>query len=334
MKELEDIILEKEYFELTSAEKEAIQEMADNEEDYAAIKWFLKQQQGAKQATIIPSKKLKDNVFAQLDNPANKRIWLSGSGAGLATPKKKIYQMPAFQIGIAACLVVGFLWIVNPFSKEDNTLAQNTEQIEEGSDKVSITTKEETLVEDSMSPITQEVMNLNEEAPDLDLLDQAELEELDEEISFEEITEKEGFYSELEKDRDKNQSEFTFGRSEQAKGTANGGSVALNNNEQDNKNTQEEIAQPGQSNSNPSLERTQEAPAMEDEMEAADIVVLSQNTDNSPTTTVSSDITRVNKKEKVSRLMDESTVADKKDLANAISIQESMELNQLFFTVP
>lgn len=334
MKELEDIIIEKEYFELTSAEKEAIQEMADNEEDYAAIKWFLVQQKSAQKSAIIPSKKLKDNVFAQLDNPANKRIWLSGSGAGVTTPKKKIYQMPAFQIGIAACLVVGFLWVIKPFGKEDNTLAQNTEQIEEDSDEVTITKNEETIVTDSMSPITEEVTDLNEEAPDLDFLDQAEIEELDEEISFEEIAEKEGFYNELEKDRDKNQSEFTFGRNEQAKGTTNGGSVALNNTEQDNKNTQEEIAQPGQSNINPSLERTQEAPAMEDEMEVSDIVVLSQNTDNSPTTTVSSGITRVNKKEKVSRLMDESTVADKKDQVNALSIKESMELNQLFFTVP
>lgn len=132
MKEIEDIILEKEYFELSVAEKAAMSDLVSNEEEFAEMKWFLHQsQKAAKESMIAPSANLKASVFAELNKPANKRIWLNGgAGAGAVTTKKKIYQMPAFQIGIAACVVVGFLLFANPFGKDQNLALNDTSKEE------------------------------------------------------------------------------------------------------------------------------------------------------------------------------------------------------------
>lgn len=131
--EVEEIILNKEYFELNETERNLVQELAKNEQEYNDLKWFLTSTKTvAANEKITASEDLKKSVFAELNNPANKRIWLnSGAGATVAKPKKKIYQMPAFQVAIAACIVVGFFLIANPFGEDDTQLALNDTTVSE-----------------------------------------------------------------------------------------------------------------------------------------------------------------------------------------------------------
>ena len=131
--EVEEIILEKEYFELNEAERNLVQELAANEQEYNDLKWFLSSTKVAAENEKIQARdSLKKGVFAELNSPANKRIWLnSGAGATLASPKKKIYQMPAFQVAIAACVVIGFFLVANPFGEDESKLAINDTNVNE-----------------------------------------------------------------------------------------------------------------------------------------------------------------------------------------------------------
>lgn len=134
-KEVEDIIRNKAYYELSSDERESVAEYAQNEEEYNNMQWFLTGTTtafGAAQVEASPG--LKKGVMEHLTEAKKKKgFWLNSVGVFMLPTNKKFYQKPAFQLGLAAALIVGLLFVLNP-NVDENGLAvldtSNDEPIE------------------------------------------------------------------------------------------------------------------------------------------------------------------------------------------------------------
>ena len=129
MKEAEDIIISKRFFELTPGEMEVVKEFASNEEDYDAMRWFLQSTRSTfAKDKIDAGPSLRKSVLAHLHQaPAQKTIWLNGAAAFLFPKDKKFYQYPALQMAAVGLLLVSFVFIYDGSLKTDQEVAQNLE---------------------------------------------------------------------------------------------------------------------------------------------------------------------------------------------------------------
>lgn len=125
-KEVEDIIRNKAYYELSSDERASVSEFAQNEEEYNNMQWFLTGTTAAfGAAKIEASPGLKKGVMEHLTEGKKKKgFWLNSLGVFMLPTNKRFYQKPAFQLGIAAVLIAGLLFTLNP-GVTDNGLAFN-----------------------------------------------------------------------------------------------------------------------------------------------------------------------------------------------------------------
>lgn len=154
IKEAENIILSKEYFELTAEELATVSDLVQNAEEYDEMKWFLMSSQEALAGSEIkPSPKLREKVMAHLHQDEKQRkFWLNGVVPFFLPEDKKFYQKPAFHVGMAALIVVGF-FIFSPAQIKNDSVAMN----ERGGGDKDFGVVEEHLVAD------EEIME-NEEA--------------------------------------------------------------------------------------------------------------------------------------------------------------------------
>ena len=130
--EVENIILNKEYFELTAEELSTVSDLVQNAEEYDEMKWFLAStQQALVSEKIEATPELKKNVMEYLNQDEKKRrFWLNGVGIFLFPEDKRFYQKPAFQMSLAALLLIGFL-LVYDRPVDEGTMALNDTTIEE-----------------------------------------------------------------------------------------------------------------------------------------------------------------------------------------------------------
>ncbi len=155
-KEVEDIIKNKAFSELTADERERVGELARNEEEYSTMQWFLVAAAGSFESSkITASPKMKPRVMEHLSAVGDKKgFWLNSVGVFMLPKGEPVYKKPLFQLGLAAALAVGFLVYFNQTLPEDN-LALNE------------LSEEAKLVEDSnklLAPSTSErVIDSNEE---------------------------------------------------------------------------------------------------------------------------------------------------------------------------
>ncbi|WP_027420009.1 hypothetical protein [Crocinitomix catalasitica] len=129
--EIEDIILNKEFFELTEEERTLVNEIAADEDEFEAIKWTLSQTRNEfDKSQIIPSGELRSKVMAHLEDSDRKKVlWLNSVGAFMLPKEKSFFQKPAIQIGIAAVLILGFLTVFK-FDVNEPNLANNEQKID------------------------------------------------------------------------------------------------------------------------------------------------------------------------------------------------------------
>lgn len=203
----ENIILSKEFHELTAEELATVSELVQNAEDFDEMKWFLASTQQAVVADQIEaSPKLKESVLEYLNQPAKKRkFWLNGVIPFLLPEDKKFFQKPAFQLSMVAILVVGFILFYPP-NIEGDRLALNGVDKEfdgkmkpEGSGEATTSVVEEPL-QDALLKEKSEVEILEQQRNQL-----AEIDVLVEEvIEFEESEDlpHDGYYSGIISDKD------------------------------------------------------------------------------------------------------------------------------------
>ena len=132
---VEDIIKNKAYFELNAEELEAVKEYATTEEEYEDMKWFLLNVGEAVQASKIEaSADLKGRVMETLTaTTKSKGSWMNSTVVFLFPQDKRFYQKPAFQMFVAAAIIILGIFIVDPFRGMDETsgLAMNEDKQEE-----------------------------------------------------------------------------------------------------------------------------------------------------------------------------------------------------------
>lgn len=179
MKEAEEIIRTKNYFELSPAELEIVSEYASSEEDYEAMKWFLlSTQTAARESEIVPSGDLRKGVMAHLaqKQPAPKMIWLNSVGAFLFPAEKKMYQYPALQLAAVALLLIGVVFVYNGANINQQDLALNSqEQVSPSQDLAPL--KEEAS-EESPALIQNEIDGLKAEEQKSQLQDNKDMDML------------------------------------------------------------------------------------------------------------------------------------------------------------
>lgn len=131
IKDIEEIIRSKSYFELSKEELEAVSEFAQNEEEYVNMQWFLNGTISAVAADkVTPSADLKKKVMAHLTDGADKKgFWLNSVGVFMFPDGKQFYKKPGFQLGLAAAVVIGFLFFMNSdFQSANLAVNKTTEQ--------------------------------------------------------------------------------------------------------------------------------------------------------------------------------------------------------------
>ena len=167
--EVENIILNKEYFELTPEELESVSELVQNAEDYDEMKWFLASTNEALVSEQIEATpELKEKVMAHLHQDERQRkFWLNGVVVFLWPTDKEFYRRPAFQMSLAAILLIGFLFVYNRNVNPEATMAVNdTEQYEkegEVSSEDDFTVVDETTIgEETEIPSVEEITAFEE----------------------------------------------------------------------------------------------------------------------------------------------------------------------------
>jgi hypothetical protein len=116
-KELEQLILNNEYYTLNAEEKASLAEWCANEDEFLQLKQVFGQLEGLHAANaFVPKQETKqslDDLFAAKHQKSNRIIWLNGLGAALYSKEKPLYQRPlvyAAAIGIIALLTTPFLF--------------------------------------------------------------------------------------------------------------------------------------------------------------------------------------------------------------------------------
>jgi hypothetical protein len=140
----EKIILNKNFYELSPSEKEALKDYAKNETEFNEIKSFLlAAKQSFDQQKLQVSDNLSQSILNHLHQPVEqKKTWYNTLMLFLFPEQKRFYQYPAFQIVFASLLILFIINII-PNILNEGQLAVNNE--------VS-TTKQEQKVNDEDFP--------------------------------------------------------------------------------------------------------------------------------------------------------------------------------------
>lgn len=107
-KDLIDIIMEKEYHELTASERAELQEFCANESEYNQMKDVFVSVESMKFESPQPRKETKerlDNLFAET-YPKAGPIWYSSVGAAIVPKDKPLHRQPLMQIAAVGLLLV------------------------------------------------------------------------------------------------------------------------------------------------------------------------------------------------------------------------------------
>ena len=193
IKEVENIILNKEYYELTAEELASVSELVENAEEYEEMKWFLSTtQQALVSDKIVASSKLKKDVLAHLNQPKNERkFWLNSVIPFLFPEDKKFYQKPAFQMSMVAFLLIGFIMFY-PSGMNTHQVALNEDVFE--NDNTSGLINEDEEVEN----IEEKSVEISESPEEIPVLIEPSFEEENVEVleidNIDEISH-DGFYS-------------------------------------------------------------------------------------------------------------------------------------------
>lgn len=146
MKEAEEIIMAKNFCDLSREELDIVNELVQNEVEFDEMKWLLGEvKQVYSQEKIEASHHLKKGVLTHLNASENKKgFWTNRMGVFLLPRDKKGYQKPGLQILLAAVFIIGLLFVVqHDFKKEQLAINARERTIE------SVSTEESTPLKES-----------------------------------------------------------------------------------------------------------------------------------------------------------------------------------------
>lgn len=128
IEELEKIVIEKSYLELTLEEKSDLQEWISSEEEFNQMKMMFSglSMQKSNMEEVKPSTNLKNRLLAEFENTySHKRLaWYNRLGLFLWPAEKPWHRKPAFQMVAVACLLVLVITVAPNISPENTQMAK------------------------------------------------------------------------------------------------------------------------------------------------------------------------------------------------------------------
>lgn len=164
-KELVNTVLEKEFNELSSNERVALNDYCSSEEEFEQLKMvFLSVESLKKSETVQPRVETKnslDDIFAQKHGHKPRAIWYNSALVVLYPTEKAFVKRPLVQIAAVALLLLLAYPLVNSTRIQDQSETQLAEvkvekqYVKPTQAKTSKSESEGTLVEPSIEPIVQ-----------------------------------------------------------------------------------------------------------------------------------------------------------------------------------
>lgn len=159
-KDIVDIVTEKEFIELTAAEREELKDFCTTEEEYNQLKGVFLGVEGIQFEQLQPKKEVKeslDNLFYET-YPKASPVWYNSVLAVVVPKDKPIYRQPLLQVAAVLLLVFLAIPLVNSdLAGSGDQMAENTtavtedelvleEMVDESNDDVSTVTIEQDLL--------------------------------------------------------------------------------------------------------------------------------------------------------------------------------------------
>lgn len=164
-KELVNTVLEKEFNELSSNERVALNDYCSSEEEFEQLKMvFLSVESLKKSETVQPRVETKnslDDIFAQKHGHKPRAIWYNSALVVLYPTEKTFVKRPLVQIAAVALLLLLAYPLVNSTKIQDQSETQLAEVKVEKQNMKPLTAKtsnpasESTIVEPAIEPIVQ-----------------------------------------------------------------------------------------------------------------------------------------------------------------------------------
>lgn len=164
-KELVNTVLEKEFNELSSNERVALNDYCTSEEEFEQLKMvFLSVESLKKSETLQPRVETKnslDDIFAQKHGHKPRAIWYNSALVVLYPTEKTFVKRPLVQIAAVALLLLLAYPLVNSTKIQDQSETQLAEVKVEKQNVKPLTAKtsnpasESTIVEPAIEPIVQ-----------------------------------------------------------------------------------------------------------------------------------------------------------------------------------
>lgn len=189
---IEQVILQKEYFELTPAEREVIDDFVSNEEEYLQFKTTLLMSTDIKTENIKPKAETKESLMALMEESRPERkIWYNAPLVFLFPEDKPSFAKPGVYLAFAAILITVFLIVPLDFgspemkkdmAKKEADSAENKTSTADSEDDVATSMKEELADEAPMAE--EESIEKTEEAPIEMEADEMVMDNLNEEMTY------------------------------------------------------------------------------------------------------------------------------------------------------
>lgn len=158
---IEQMVLEKEYEQLTIEEKEEIREFISNEEEYAQFRMTLLMASDVKTENIQPKEATKASLMQMMENSRPERkIWYNSMGAFFFPEDKPAFAKPGVYAALAAILLLVFVFVPMDFGK----VGVSNENVAANEDR----SKGDGAAKEEMAPMEEDIVSASEVEPSMD----------------------------------------------------------------------------------------------------------------------------------------------------------------------
>ncbi|MFN3918251.1 MAG: hypothetical protein ACK4K0_10985 [Flavobacteriales bacterium] len=153
IQEIDRLILEKEFFELSSQERELVLSQVKNEQEYNQLKYSLRIILQEDRELIEPKKSTKTHLIKYLKSKheaTNRAIWLNSFWAWLMPTEKPFYYKPGLQL-VAIASIALLVIVVIPSADYSTEIAMNTTDHTEEVKTTDLPIKDEAILRQDFS---------------------------------------------------------------------------------------------------------------------------------------------------------------------------------------
>jgi hypothetical protein len=205
---IEQVILQKEYFELTAEERESIDSFISNEDEYVQFKMTLLMSSDIKTENIQPKASTKASLMQMMENSRpEKKIWYNSILVFMFPEDKPAFAKPGVYLSMAAVLALVFTLVPMEFnqSSSNENMAKESNDVSSSKDEAPMTEAE--VYSEMSNDASEEV----EEIPAKKLLVEDNEELLDERDNFSKLDEVNAFEYAADDDLKTNNNEILGG---------------------------------------------------------------------------------------------------------------------------